>query len=85
MELTRTVKVNSWGSSLAIRIPHEIVKTTGLKEKSLLEIKVDGDNFTITKSSKKEHMPFKDRIKDFKGVYTFEEIDTGFPVGNEVF
>ena len=86
MSTVRTLRVNKWGNSLGIRFPSEFVELIQLEEKSLVEMKIDGDILIISKL--KEDLPRKtiqelfemypaDYIKD-------EEIDWGRPVGGEV-
>ena len=43
------MRVNRWGNSLGIRFPSEFVESARLKEKSLVEIKSDGDRLIIVK------------------------------------
>jgi antitoxin MazE len=85
VEATRTMRVNKWGNSLGIRFPSEFVDFIQLKEKSLVEIKADGEKLIITKL--KEDAPRK-TIQELFELYPAnyiedEEIDWGNPVGGE--
>ena len=86
MTTVRTMRVNKWGNSLGIRFPSEFVDFVQLKEKSLVEIKMEGDKLIITKL--KEEMPRK-TIQELFELYPADyiedqEIDWGNPVGGEV-
>ena len=86
MLATKTMRVNKWGNSLGIRFPSEFSDFVQLKEKSLVEIKIDGERLIITKL--KEEAPRK-TIQELFEMYPAdyiedEEIDWGSPVGGEI-
>ena len=85
MSNIRTMRVNKWGNSLGIRFPSEFVEAIQLKEKSLVEITIDGDLLIISKI--KEEPPRK-TIQELFEMYPAdfiedEETDWGNPVGGE--
>ena len=86
MSTVRRMRVNKWGNSLGIRFPGEFVDVIQLKEKSLVELKIDGDRLIISKL--KESAPRK-TIQELFEMYPAdyiedEETDWGNPVGGEV-
>ena len=86
MSTARTMRVNKWGNSLGIRFPSEFVEVIQLEEKSLVEMKIDGDIIIISKL--KVDPPGK-TIQELFEMYPAdyiedEEIDWGSPVGGEV-
>ena len=86
MSTVRTMRVNKWGNSLGIRFPSEFVDSIQLEEKSLVELRIDGDKLIISKL--KEDAPRK-TIQELFEMYPAdyiedEEIDWGSPVGGEV-
>jgi antitoxin MazE len=83
MENTRTMRVNKWGNSLGIRFPSEFVDLVGIQEKSLVEIKIEGEKLILTKSPVK-YPAIEELFAGFDGEYEAVEIDWGAPVGEEV-
>ena len=86
MSTTRTMRVNKWGNSLGIRFPSEFVDSVQLKEKSLVEIKTDGEKLIITKL--KEDVP-KKTLRELFEMYPVdyiedEEVEWGSPAGGEI-
>ena len=86
MSTFRTMRVNKWGNSLGVRLPSEFADLVQLKEKSLVELKIDGDKLIISKL--KEDAPRK-TIQELFEMYPAdyiedEEIDWGNPVGGEI-
>ncbi|MCL2353137.1 MAG: AbrB/MazE/SpoVT family DNA-binding domain-containing protein [Defluviitaleaceae bacterium] len=82
---TREVKINKWGGSLAIRFPNDFVEAANLKEKSLVEIRMDGDELILkVKSSKPPKYTLKELFEMYPSDYAKEdELDWGEPVGDE--
>ncbi len=77
--------IQRWGDSTAIRIPKNILDTSLLKENDSVEIIAEENRIILVKTNKKEHIPLKERLKDFNGEYKAEEWDTGKPMGREIF
>jgi len=84
--IARTMRVNRWGNSLGIRFPSEFVESARLKEKSLVEIKSDGDRLIIVKVEEKEpRKTIQELFAEYPADYIEdEEINWGAPVGGEV-
>ena len=84
-----TVTLQKWGNSQGIRIPRQIIKDLVLKEKDILSIEKIDDTIVFKKA--KVHKSLKNRLEEFyhkpiskiKKLVT-EEIDTGSPVGEEI-
>ena len=86
MSTARTMRVNKWGNSLGIRFPSEFVDFIKLKEKSLVEMKAEGEKIIITKVE--EDIPRK-TLRELFEMYPAdyiedEETDWGKPVGGEI-
>lgn len=82
----KTMTVNKWGNSLGIRFPSEFVNFVGLKEKSLVEIKTEGNQLVITKLiDKKPRKTIQELFELHPAEYIQEdEIYWGEPVGEEI-
>ena len=86
MSATRTMRVNKWGNSLGIRLPGEFADIIDLKEKSIVEIAIEGNKLIITKVRDDIRKP---TIQELFEIYPAdyiedEEIDWGTPVGGEL-
>jgi len=72
--------VPKWGNSLGIRIPKALAKKAGLEEGTPIDFQVDNDTIIICR---KRYTLQKLLSKvDSKNVHN--EIDTGDPVGREI-
>lgn len=84
-----TATLQKWGNSQGIRIPKQIIKDLSLKENDILSIeRIDN---TIVFKKAKVHKSLKDRLEEFydKPISKIkkievEEVDTGSPVGEEI-
>ena len=80
-----TTNIVKWGNSRGIRLPKYLLDSVQLTENDTVEILTEDHNIIIKKIEKKlTHKTLKERLAEFEGEYTFEEWDTGKPVGNEV-
>ncbi len=84
-----TATLQKWGNSQGIRIPKQIIKDLSLKENDILAIERIDDTIVFKKA--KVHKSLKDRLEEFyhKPISKIkkliaEEIDTGSPVGEEI-
>lgn len=75
--------INSWGNSLAVRLPSDIINSMKLKQGDILKI-IEKNNEIILKTERKKKISLKERLKNFNGIYDFKEVEWGEPVGNEV-
>lgn len=77
-----TTTLQKWGNSQGLRLPKEILKAANFSENETVELLADETGIKIQKARKLETLD--DIFKDYKGTYHCKEIDTGKPVGNEV-
>jgi len=77
--------IQKWGNSQAVRIPKYILNSIGLRENDTVSMVIVDNKIVLEKQTKPQHIPLKERLKDFDGYYKAEEWDTGEPVGKEYF
>jgi antitoxin MazE len=70
-----------WGNSNAVRLPKPLTDVLDLHENDAVQISVEDGAIVIRKPYPSS---FRALIDGYKGDYTFEEWDTGAPVGDEV-
>ena len=73
--------VKKWGNSLGIRIPNHIARELSLKDGAFVDIN-DKDKEIIIKPVKKNKL--SEMISKINEQNIHKEIDTGGPVGKEV-
>jgi antitoxin MazE len=77
--------IRKWGNSNAVRLPKAILETANIGEKDTIRIIAAPNEIIIRKSvSAKKHVPLKERLKDFEGIYETEEAEM-IPIGEEIF
>ena len=81
--------LQKWGNSHGIRVPKQLLTDLDIKVNDKLNIEVENDKMIIKKE--KTHKTLKERLENFykKPISKIkkievEEIDTGSPVGNEI-
>lgn len=81
--------LQKWGNSHGIRVPKQLLTDLDIKVNDKLNIEVENDKMIIKKE--KTHKTLKERLEDFykKPISRIkkievEEIDTGSPVGDEI-
>jgi len=84
--------ISPWGNGRAIRIPKDILEIVGLKDNDKIRISTNGNQIVI--EATKKYRSLKDRVEDFykmdfdtaiaENPYTFDEVDFGCAVGDEV-
>ena len=80
------VTIQKWGNSQAVRIPKYIVDAVGLHENDAMTMYVDSENRIIIERPKtKKHITLAERLQNYSGTYDGEELDSGEPLGSEVF
>ena len=77
------VTVKKWGNSHAIRLPKAITDTFDINENEKMEIITGEDGIIIKKA--RRHKTFEERMAGYSGDYKFTEMDSGEPVGKEIF
>jgi len=85
--------ISMWGNGRAVRIPKLMLDNLGLKDNDRVDIRVE-KNAIIIKPATKKYKSLKERVEDFykmdfdqaveENPYSFEEIDFGKPVGDEI-
>jgi antitoxin MazE len=83
--------IQKWGNSQGIRIPKAFLEAVGMMENDTVELSRTDDNIVITKIEKKKYNNLSDYLESFYGkpideiyVESETEIDTGEPVGGEI-
>jgi antitoxin MazE len=73
--------IKKWGNSLGIRIPNLIVRELSLKEGSCVEIRDKGNEIIIKPKQKNK---LSDMLNEITEQNIHKEIETGSPVGKEL-
>ena len=76
-------KIQKWGNSQAIRIPKKVLDELGLKPEDSLEMTIK-DNVIYLQKPAPEWRDLDHLFEGYEGDYRGEEVDTGTPVGKEV-
>ena len=76
--------IQKWGNSNGIRLPKALMDMVLFKTNDRVDLIADDNKIIIKKSKAKPHLTLSERLKDFKGEYTFEEADWGKIEGNEI-
>ena len=77
-----TTTLQKWGNSQGVRLPKEILKTAFFAGNEMVELLADETGIKIQKIRQVETL--NDLFKNYEGTYQCREVDTGKPVGNEV-
>lgn len=75
--------VQKWGNSLAVRIPVSLTRETGINDGSSVDISVDDSGTIIIKPTTKKYV-LSDLLKKINSSNLHYEVQTGDPIGNEV-
>ena len=70
-----------WGNSLGIRLPNLIVRELSLKDGSALDITKEGQDIIIKPNNKNK---LSNMLSKINKQNLHKEIDTGEPVGKEI-
>ena len=83
--------IRRWGNSQGIRLSKDIINRMNLKENDEVGINIDNGKMVIEKVGKPKYLNLKERLESFYQkpieeifVDSSEEIDTGDPVGEEL-
>ncbi len=76
-------KLQKWGNSNGIRIPHSILKSLNLKTNDKVELRYEDDRIIITKP-KKETISLAAKFADYKGENLAKEFIWDEPKGKEI-
>lgn len=72
-----------WGNSLAIRVPKSVAVQVGLKAQDDLEIEVQDGNVVLKPHLRRVYR-LDDLVKRITPKNLHSEIDTGSPIGREI-
>ncbi|MDF0652357.1 MAG: AbrB/MazE/SpoVT family DNA-binding domain-containing protein [Nitrospira sp.] len=72
-----------WGNSLAIRVPKSVAMQVGLKAQDDLEIEVQDGNVVLKPQLRRVYR-LDDLVKRITPKNVHSEIDTGIPIGREI-
>ena len=72
-----------WGNSLAIRVPKSVAVQVGLKAQDDLEIEVQDGNVVLKPHLRRVYR-LDDLVKRITSKNLHSEIDTGSPIGREI-
>lgn len=74
-------EVNRWGNSLGLRIPKAYAEEIGLKSGSKVKLVMENDRLVITKVKK---FSLKSLVSQIALDNRYDEVETGKPVGREI-
>jgi len=78
------IRLQKWGNSDGIRIPHSFFKSLGLQTNDLLDIREEGDKIIITKAKKKD-ISLEERIQEYDGNNLCKEFEWDKASGKELY
>ena len=76
-------KIKKWGNSLALRIPKIFASDANLKINNIVDISIEKGSIIITPINDKEYTLEK-LLKGVSKSNLHGEVDTGTPVGKEI-
>ncbi len=76
--------IKKWGNSLAVRLPMPLLKSTDLQEGTAVEISMSGQNIIIQPVNEPDEYDLASLVEKITDENLHAEIDTGKPVGNEI-
>jgi antitoxin MazE len=76
-------KIEKWGDNLAILIPKSFAMQSDLKLNEMVDVIVDETKIIITPVKEKKYS-LEDLLKGVSKANLHEEVDTGSPVGKEI-
>lgn len=77
-------KVRKWGNSLALRLPKTFVDELGLEDETGMEMKLSKGRIVVAPIAGTEKYSIKKLAAGIKKSNLHDEVDTGKPVGREV-
>ena len=79
------IAINKWGNSLGIRLPKYAVDTLQIADKQQMELSIQADgSLLLQKIQKVQPISTASLFEGYTSNYKCEEIDSGAPVGNEI-
>lgn len=80
--MSTDTQVSRWGNSLAVRIPHDIVKEARLSEGDRLSLELSGDGSIVLRSSRRKYS-LQRLVSGITSRNRHGETDWGKPAGRE--
>jgi antitoxin MazE len=77
------VRVQKWGNSLAVRIPKPLAEDAAVKEGTVLNLAVSEGKVVATPVQKKK-LSLKQLLAKVNKKNLHAEVDSGWPVGHEI-
>ena len=75
-------RVQKWGNSLALRIPHSFAKETQIEHDTLVELSLEGGRLVIA-PIRQPKMTLEQLLANVTEQNLHQEVDTGQAVGGE--
>lgn len=76
-------KIQKWGNSLGLRIPKAFAEEAGVQAGSQVELSVENGVLTMRPSRRKKY-GLQELLRRVTAKNLHDEVDTGTPVGREV-
>ena len=76
-------RIQKWGNSLALRIPKSFANEVGLEQDSSVEVSLKDGKLIITHAAKSK-LTLRQLLAQVTKDNRHSEVDTGTPVGSEV-
>jgi antitoxin MazE len=83
LNMERVINLGSWGNSIGLRLPKNVIDRLGLDNHSAVSYRITENNEMIIKPVYK-HKTIKERFADYTGEYRGEELCWGEDVGEEI-
>ena len=77
-------KVRKWGNSLALRLPKTFASELGLDDESSIDMKLSEGRIVLSPVTGRSGHSLKKLVAGIKKSNLHDEIDTGKPLGREI-
>jgi antitoxin MazE len=79
------VKIQKWGNSLAVRIPKSFAVQTEIEQDSTVDLSILEGNIIVKPEKRKPKLSLEELLRGVSAENLHGEVDSGEPVGKEVF
>lgn len=79
------VKIQKWGNSLAVRIPKSFAVQTEIEQDTTVDLSILEGNIIVKPEKRKPKLTLEELLQKVNSENLHGEIDTGAPMGKEVF
>ena len=76
-------RIRKWGNSLGLRIPRSFAREAGVEAGSEVDLSLQGGNLVV-KPARRRTYQLKDLLRRVTAKNLHGEVDTGRPVGREI-